>query len=306
MPLFPACRFISSRSIASAVAVLMCASMVYGTGRLRTAAAAARRVALSTAAPDLVAMWVAGRPVTAAELRQALQTLPPPQRGGFTLHPRLAVQWYGRLVALSQEARREHLDRGLHLTGSAIVDRRDALAAALVRKIARDAEPTPRQIHAYYARHSEDFLQVRGRLLRVSDRTALASNSPRTPQQALEKIQSLARQLQQGADFATLARENSDDPATRAQGGAFNYVSRHTQIPSIDRLLWTLPPGQTSAPVRTRFGYELVRVEQRRPMPLAQAQPLIVGKLRLQAIASKTKAIVAAAHIRMNPKLAGR
>lgn len=289
--------------LAGALDVCLCTAM-YGTRPTRTGADRPHSINLSTVKPNFVAMWVAGHPVMAVELNQALQTLPPPQRAGFTLHPQLAMQWYGRLVALSQEARREHLDHGLDLVHGTVVDHRNALVAVLVRRIARDAEPTPAQIRAYYQQHAGEFMQARGRLLRISDRTVLASRSQRTPQQALEKIQALARQLRGGADFAALARQNSDDPATRAQGGAFGYITRQTQIPEIDRLLWTLPPGQTSAPVRTRFGYELVCVEDRRLMPLAQAQPLIAGKLRLEAITARTRQIIAAAHIRMNPQLA--
>ena len=286
--------------MATGLAVFLCAAGLYGAGTGRNSP----RVSLSTAAPGFTAMWIGNRPVTAAELQLALQTLPPPQRAGFTLHPELAVQWYGRLVALSQEARREHLDRGLDLRHGSIVDHRNALVAALVQKIAHEVEPTPAQIDAYYRQHAETFMQTRARVLRVSDRTSLASHTSRTPQQAWERIQTLAQQLHHGADFAALARENSDDSATRAQGGELNYVSRHTRIPEIDRLLWTLPPGQISAPVPTRFGYELVQVEDRRPMPLAQAQPLILGQLRMQAITAQTQAIVAAARIRMNPQLA--
>lgn len=286
--------------MATGLAVLLCVAGLYGAGFGRNSP----RVRLSTAAPGFAVMWVGDRPVTAAELQLALQTLPPPQRAGFTQHPELAVQWYGRLVALSQEARREHLDSGLDLLHGSIVDHRNALVAALVQAIAHAVEPTPAQIRADYRQHADAFMQVRARVLRVSDRTSLASHTQRTPQQAQERIQALAQQLRRGADFATLARENSDDATTRAQGGELNYVSRHIQIPEIDRLLWTLPPGQLSAPVHTRFGYELVLVEDRRPMPLAQAQPLILGHLRMQAITSQTQAIVAAARIRMNPQLA--
>lgn len=286
--------------MAVGLTVLLCVAGLCGAGVGRNSP----RVSLPTAPPGFAVMWVGNRPVTAAELQLALQTLPPPQRAGFTLHPELAVQWYGRLVALSREARREHLDRGLDLLHGSTVDHRNALVAALVQKMAHEVEPAPAQIHAYYRQHADMFMQARAHVLRVSDRTALASHSQRTPQQAWEKIQALAQQLRHGADFATLARENSDDPATRAQGGELNYVSRHTQIPEIDRLLWTLPPGQLSAPVPTRFGYELVQVEDRRPMPLAQAQPLILGQLRMQAISAQTQAIVTAARIRMNPQLA--
>lgn len=283
------------------LAMLLGVALLFAAGAMRSGASNPPFAHRSITPPESVAMWVSDRPVTTAELNLALQTLPPPQRAGFTLHPELAVQWYGRLVALSQEARREHLDRGLDLQHGSLVDHRNALAAALVQKIARDVDPTSEQIRAWYQQHADEFVQARARVLRISDRTALASRSQRTPRQAQEKIHALLQQLRHGADFATLARANSDDLSTRDRGGELKSVLPHTQVPEVDHLLWTLPLGQVSAPVHTRFGYELVQVEDRRSMPLAQAQPLIIGKLRIQAITTQTQAIVAAARIRMNP-----
>lgn len=71
-------------------------------------------------------------------------------------------------------------------------------------------------------------------------------------------------ELQRGANFEELARRRSTDPAAR-NGGDLGFFKRSDMVPEFAEAAFALRPGQVSpAPVRTQFGWHLIRVEERR------------------------------------------
>lgn len=82
---------------------------------------------------------------------------------------------------------------------------------------------------------------------------------------AKKKIEDLAARLKGGADFATLARESSDDTGSRAEGGDLGWVRRGQMVESFEKKLYDLKAGEVSAPVETEFGWHLIRVDEIKP-----------------------------------------
>lgn len=252
------------------------------------------------AAGDPIVMRVGERGITVAELCSALTSLPPPQRKGYALHPALARDWYGPLVALADEARRRHLQ----VSGDprlSEVDSDNALVGSLIQVIADEAQPTNAQIDKYYAEHKKDFEQVQARHILISQVAALNSRSNRSAAEAKTKAEQIVAELNRGAAFARLTAENSDDQETRDKGGDLGYVSHHQLEPAVDSMLWSLAPGQTSAPFEGRFGYEIVQVEEHRIQPLAAVRESIRGRLKADALERTQQKIVSAAHISLEP-----
>ncbi|MGB4948564.1 MAG: peptidylprolyl isomerase, partial [Candidatus Competibacter denitrificans] len=75
---------------------------------------------------------------------------------------------------------------------------------------------------------------------------------------------------QEGGDFATLARELSDDKGSAARGGDLGWVPSGAMVPEFAREMDALQPNQISAPFKTRFGWHIVQVLERRQ---GQASP---------------------------------
>lgn len=84
-------------------------------------------------------------------------------------------------------------------------------------------------------------------------------------EQAREKLQNLKSQIEGGADFAELAKSNSEDPGSKDKGGALDAVTRGMLDPAFEDALFELEPGKLSAPVRTDFGWHLIRLEESIP-----------------------------------------
>ena len=80
---------------------------------------------------------------------------------------------------------------------------------------------------------------------------------------ARQRLLALRERIVQGADFAELARLNSED-GTAANGGDLGWVYPGDTVPEFERAMNALAPGEVSQPVRTPFGYHLIQVEARR------------------------------------------
>ncbi len=77
---------------------------------------------------------------------------------------------------------------------------------------------------------------------------------------ALKKVQGIEQRVKAGEDFAALAREFSQDPGSVAAGGDLGFAGRGQFVPEFETVLFALKPGQVSAPVKTQFGYHLIKL----------------------------------------------
>ncbi len=79
--------------------------------------------------------------------------------------------------------------------------------------------------------------------------------------------------LQGGADFAQLAQQVSTDTSTKDKGGDLGWIPRGIESPQFDQAAFALQPGQTSDPVQTPAGYEIIQVLEHDPnRPVAPDQ----------------------------------
>jgi peptidyl-prolyl cis-trans isomerase SurA len=88
-----------------------------------------------------------------------------------------------------------------------------------------------------------------------------------TPQDTLAAYQKVARIRQQvaaGEDFGQLAREVSEDPSAKENGGKLGYFTAMQMVYPFESAAYKTPVGQVSQPVRTRFGYHLIKVNDKR------------------------------------------
>jgi peptidyl-prolyl cis-trans isomerase C len=78
-----------------------------------------------------------------------------------------------------------------------------------------------------------------------------------------DEAKALQEQLKNGADFATLAKEKSKDPGA-AEGGDLGYFTKDQMVPDFADVAFKMYPGQVSNPVKTQFGWHLIKLEDKR------------------------------------------
>ena len=153
-------------------------------------------------------------------------------------------------------------------------------------------QPTQQQIQQYYNDHKSQFMVPE----EADSRHILISVPPnadaKTVAAAQAKAESILKQLQNGADFAALAKKYSDDPGSKDKGGELGYVTRGTMVPSFDNAIFTQPIGKLTI-VRSQYGFHIVQVEGRHPahqQALSDVLPDIQATLiRNQTAAAETQ-----------------
>ena len=106
-----------------------------------------------------------------------------------------------------------------------------------------------------------------------------------------EKAEAVRKEIQGGKDFAAMAKKYSEDPGSKDRGGELGYFQRGQMVPEFDSAAFSLKAGEVSEPVKTAFGFHLIRVEDRRE---PRQKPLEEVRGELEAELKRRKALEAA------------
>jgi peptidyl-prolyl cis-trans isomerase D len=144
---------------------------------------------------------------------------------------------------------------------------------------------TNQQVEQYYQQHQKDYqvpdeVKVRHILIKVAPNA-----DAKTDAAARQKAEDLLKQIKGGADFAQLAKANSDDPGSKEQGGELGMIQRGVTVPAFETAAFGLQPGQYSDVIKTQFGYHILQVEAKQTAhlkPLDEVKAQIVATLTRQ------------------------
>jgi peptidyl-prolyl cis-trans isomerase SurA len=89
--------------------------------------------------------------------------------------------------------------------------------------------------------------------------------TPEDTLKAYEKIMKIRNRIESGEDFSTVAKATSEDPSVQANGGDIGWFTVFRMIYPFETVAYNTPPGRVSMPVRTRFGYHIIKVHEKRP-----------------------------------------
>ncbi len=140
-------------------------------------------------------------------------------------------------------------------------------------------------------------LEPKPALEKSHDSTVLLTSESTSSGAARREAEALLEKLRRGADFATLARKESDGPAAaRNQGGLMETSPGGYGVAAVNKALETLPIGQLSGLIEGRDGFHIVRVEKRRPAGPASFEEVynqIKPKLENEKYAAERTAFIA-------------
>ena len=143
------------------------------------------------------------------------------------------------------------------------------------------AQPTQQEIQQYYTAHQSEYSapeQARARHILIQVPQGADAKTDAT---AKAKAEALLKQIQGGANFADLAKKNSDDPGSKDSGGELGFAQRGRMVPEFDNAIFTQKIGDTKI-VKTQYGYHIVQVEERQAahtQSLSEVLPTIQATL---------------------------
>jgi peptidyl-prolyl cis-trans isomerase C len=230
--------------------------------------AASNKHSLQNSPPQDILAKVGDNIITLSEFEETINAVPPQYRQKFKSKEQKA-KFLERLVEtalFSLEARAEKIDREKTIE-SRIQDTVDSILAReyIKRNVTDKITVTDDEISQYYQTHLKEFTrpeQVKARhiLIRV-DPEAI----PGKWAEAEIKARELKNRLDNGANFATLAKEYSDDAKSKNMGGDLGFFAREKMAPEFSEAVFSLRLGEIRDPVKTSFGYHIIKVEAKRP-----------------------------------------
>jgi peptidyl-prolyl cis-trans isomerase C len=122
---------------------------------------------------------------------------------------------------------------------------------------------TEDEVKKYYSENKSDFEtpeQVRVSHILITPDTKDPNADPnKAKATAKAKAEDLLKQIKGGADFAELARANSNCPSSK-QGGDLGFFPKGQMVPAFEEVAFALKPGQVSDVVETQFGYHIIKL----------------------------------------------
>ena len=145
------------------------------------------------------------------------------------------------------------------------------------------------QIRAAYSQSMDNFRtpeRVRARHILIK-----TQDKPESEKGALlKKAQDLLKQLKAGADFAELAKKNSEDPGSGAKGGDLDFFVRGQMVPEFEKFSFAANVTDISDIVTTQFGYHIIQVtakEAAKIKPLEEVKDSIAKQLKADVVTEK-------------------
>ncbi|MGP8243395.1 MAG: peptidylprolyl isomerase [Bryobacteraceae bacterium] len=251
--------------------------------------------------PDKVVLTVDNAKFTAAELDQIMSQV----RAGQT--PAARKQFADTLVkmlVLAEDGHRLKLDEAPSYRAQVQLQTANILAGLTYAEITKQSKPSEEEMRKYYDEHQKDFEQVQARHILIrfqgSSLPVKPGEKDLTDAEALAKAQDIRKKLVAGGDFAAIAKAESDDSGSGASGGELGFFHRGQMVPSFETAAFALKEGEISDPVKSQFGYHIIKVEAHKVKTFEEAKPEIEQRLAPQQAQKTLEEMVKKATVEMD------
>lgn len=131
----------------------------------------------------------------------------------------------------------------------------------------QDLKVTDKEVEKYYKEHKDDFKEESVEAYHILVSTLDDNNKPvddSKKEELKSKAESLLKEIKNGGDFEKIAKENSDDKSSGKKGGYLGYFTKDSKNAQFTKEAFKLEKGQVSNVFETPFGYEIVKVTNKK------------------------------------------
>ncbi len=222
--------------------------------------------------PDTVVAEVNGQKITAAEMDKIIGAFPAANQQALRQRPQVLSQVF-MMQRLAEDAEKAGLDKQSPYKEQISTYRLQLLSTAELSKVNNDFQISPEDQQKYYQDNPDKYKEVKVRVISIAfnptpGKPAADAKKQLTEAEAQAKVEDLAKQIKEGADFGKLARENSDDQTSAAKDGDFGTVRQDSSYPKpVKDAIFALKQGEMSTPVKLSNGFYLIRAEEVTQIP---------------------------------------
>jgi peptidyl-prolyl cis-trans isomerase C len=261
-----------------------------------------------TVPPDRVVITVGETKITSAQFDDIIRLLPAQSQA--SARTTAGRKQFGdaivRILALSDEGRRRKIDETAQFQMQVKFAVDNLLAGATAEAVNKDQKVDDAELHKYYDQHIKEFETAHARhiLIRVTGSPSPLPTGKKemSDAEALAKAQEIRKKLADGADFAALAKEESYDTGSGAAGGDLGTVHHGQMVAAFEQATFALKPGEISDPVKTQFGYHIIKVESKESKTFDEVKGDLEKRLQPTMTQKAVEDLVKKANPQMDPE----
>jgi len=190
-----------------------------------------------------------------------------------------------RVKLLADEAKKRGMDKDPAFVAKAQFQYENMLAGAVFNEMQKDIKTDEATMKKYYDEHKKDFefVQARHILIRFKGSAVPLKEGQKdlTEEESLAKVTELRKKIVGGEDFAAVAKAESDDVGSGAVGGDLGNFKRGQMVGPFDEAAFNAKVNEITEPVKTPFGYHIIKVEKKGDY--AEAKPELEKRVKPDA-----------------------
>ena len=138
------------------------------------------------------------------------------------------------------------------------------LAQKMQEQITQNVTISPREVQAYFAKVPADSIPYFDAEIEIGQIVLFPEIGPVQKEFTIEKLGDIRSRILKGENFTTLALLYSEDPGSAKEGGSLGFFGRGEMVPEFEAVAFKLKPGEISSVIRTKFGYHILQLVERR------------------------------------------
>jgi peptidyl-prolyl cis-trans isomerase C len=230
-----------------------------------------------------------------SEFEAAIKTLPD-QYQQFAMGPgkKQFAEDYLRMKILANQGMKDNLQNDPDVVKQLNLMRENLVASAEVKKIEAGLPIADADLKKAYDENKKDYEQVTARHILIAFKgspAAQAGKKELTDAEAKAKAEDIRKQLVAGADFAELAKKESDDTGSGARGGDLGSFGHGQMVPEFEEAAFATKPGEISPVIKTQYGYHIIKVEKHDSTPFDQVKAGLEKNLRQKKLQEAIESI---------------
>ena len=239
-----------------------------------------------------------------SEFENAIRTLPQEyQQYVAGVGKKQFAEDYLRMKTLAAAGMKAGLDKDPEVVRQLNLMRENLVANAQLQRLEKSIVITDEDLRKYYEANKGNFEQVGARHILIAFKGSQAANPEKpelTEEQAKAKAEKIRAEIAAGASFEELAKKESDDTGSGANGGSLGEFGRGQMVPEFEQAVFAAKPGELTPVVRTQFGYHVIRVDSRDFTPFEQIKPMLERNQRQERLQAAVAALTGAAKATFN------
>jgi len=223
-----------------------------------------------------------------SEFEAALATLPAEyQQYAQGAGKRQFAEEYLRMKMLAADGMKAGLDKDPEVLRQLNLMRENLVANAQLQKIEKGITISDEDLKKKYEADKGQFEEVKARHILVAFEGSPAANPEKpklTDEQAKAKAEELRKQIVGGASFEEVAKKESDDAGSGANGGDLGAFGRGQMVPEFEKAAFALKPGEISDVVKTQYGYHIIKVDSHGSTAFESVKPMLERNARQERL----------------------